>query len=567
MKLLLSQDKSSVLVTGCSDKEWIRMSKFPGTIPEGGHFFFPADVRVAYNLISRLKNKFKNVEWTEEVEKLYNADFKLLELPSDFVFFTEPKPFQRIALRFAHTVGGGGLLLEPGMGKTKIVLDFIALRKFTRSLIVCPKPLLFVWQDERAIHRPDKTIYIVETTNWDKEKEGIMSADVTVLNYSKACIFKEQLAQIRFDFIGLDEALIKDPSTNRTKDMTWLGRRIPHRMLMSGTLVNNSPLDVFAPVRFLEPSLTSWSFTKFKDEYAVQVPGKNHGKFVVGFRKVPEIKSILESVSIVMTKEEWLKLPNKTFEADYIQLSDEQRQAYNDLQSNYIATIGGDTLEIDNPLVALTKLIQISNGFVYLDNKDNIDELQAKPTKTKKRKVYYFPVQPKLEHLIRLLKGRLKTKRCMIWFNMDGEYELISKRLEKEGITYLSIRGGDKAIGDKVRLFNSSPGIQALVCQARSVNYGITVLGQDYEEAELENVPDVTPEVFTQIFYSLNFSLEVFLQQQDRIHRLGQTHECLYILIIGNSDAERRVMDAITDKQDIRGQVLQDVIKMLGLER
>jgi SNF2 family DNA or RNA helicase len=377
------------------------------------------------------------------------------------------------------------------------------------------------------------------------------------------------LAKVKFDFIGLDEALIKDPSTNRTKDLTWLGRRIPHRMLMSGTLVNNSPLDVFAPVRFLEPSLTSWSFTKFKDEYAVQIPVKQgHGKFVVGFRKVPEIKSILESVSIVMTKDEWLQLPKKYFENNYVQLSDEQRKAYNDLQSNYIVTIGDNTLEIDNPLVALTKLIQISNGFLYLDNNDNLDELDANASKkAKKRKTYFFPSQPKLEALIRILKGDLKNKRCMVWFNMEGEYELISKRFEKEGITYISIKGGEKHTGDKVRTFNSDPRVQVLLCQAKSVNYGITVLGKDYDEADLLQLPLITPEVFTQVFYSINFSLEVYLQQQDRIHRLGQEHECCYIIITANSDAERRVVDAITDKQDIRGQLLEDVISSLGLKR
>ena len=57
------------------------------------------------------------------------------------------------------------------------------------------------------------------------------------------------------------------------------------------------------------------SFSNFRNEYSVQVkPKGKEYNVIVGFRKVPEIRSILESTSIVMTKKEWLKLPPKIFE-------------------------------------------------------------------------------------------------------------------------------------------------------------------------------------------------------------------------------------------------------------
>jgi SNF2 family DNA or RNA helicase len=566
MKFQLSNRR--VLVTTQGPAEYTSLSKFPGLLKDGPYFFIPAEPRLVYNLLARIKTKWPNkeLELDEGTYRLYSAPFKLKELPASFKFYTKPKDFQEIALRYVYTVGGGGLLLEPGMGKTKVVLDFIALMGFNKVIIVCPKPLLFVWEDEQAIHRPDKSIYAIRSTDWEKEVEHVEKAEIVVINYNKAVTLKEELVKLKPQFIGVDEALIKDPMSDRTEALTWISKHVPHRMLMSGTLVNNSCLDVFAPVRFLEPSLVGWSYTNFKDEYTVQA-GKPPSRFVVGYRRVEEVKSILETTSIVMTKDEWLKLPQKKFMQHFVQPSDEQRTAYLGLQSNYIVDIQGTTIEISNPLTALTKLIQIANGFVYVSAEPNLDELDGEtPLKKAPRETLFFKEQPKLEKLIELLKTELKGKRCIVWFNMQAEYKIISERLENEQIKFLSIRGGERDVGAKVRSFNTDLGYQVLLCQAKSVNYGVTVLGRDGEDSDMEQYPSVDSKVFTQVFYSLNFSLEVFLQQQDRTHRLGQEHECEYHILLTNVEAERHVMNKIQEKQSIRGQVLEDVIKKLGFK-
>lgn len=571
MKLTLNQNQTRILVIGQDVRENNKLKVFPGLLRDGLSFFIPTDTRVAYNLVSRICSKFKNVEIDSYVHNIINTKFKLKEIPAEFIFYTEPKPFQRIALRYMYSVRRGGLLLEPGMGKTKIVLDYIALRGFKRSLIVCPKPLLFVWEDERQVHRPDKDMYIIQTTEWNREKKNAATADITVVNYNKAVTLAPELAELEYDFIGLDEALIKSHNSGRTKAMTWLAGHIPYRMLMSGTLVNNSPLDVFAPVRFLEPSLVGTSYFNFEEEYTVKAGKKDeNGKYVgptftVGYKKVPEVKSILESVSIVMTKAEWLQLPPKRFHDIYIQPSEEQRRAHIELQSNYIVDVKGRTIEVENPLTVLCKLIQISNGFIYTTKDEDLSELEANEKKSKKRETIYFDEQPKLDKLIELLQGDLKDRRVMIWYNMTAEYELIKERLEHEKITYVSIKGGERNVGDKVRGYNREASQRVLLCQAKSVNYGITVLGQDDEEVSFQSIFRVTSRVFTQIFYSRNFSLEVYLQQQDRIHRLGQEQACDYYHLICNLPSDVVIADRIAEKLSIRGQILQDVLHSLGI--
>lgn len=560
----LNEKSKRIEIVTQDSAEFKQLGKFPGLLRDGAYFFTPLKLAVAFNVVNRLKRKFSKLQVSKEVTQYISQPFKLKQIPTSFKYHTQPKDFQEIALRYAYTVEGGGLLLEPGMGKTKVVLDFIALMGFKKSLIVCPKALLFVWEDEQALHRPDKSVYCIKGTEWEKEKEEIESADIVVVNYNKAVILLENLVDQNFGFIGVDEGLIKDPSSGRTKALSWLGKTIPHRMIMSGTLINNSPLDAFAPTRFLEPTLTGNSYYNFCEEYTVQAGPKDR-RFVVGYKHVDEVREILESTSIVMTKEKWLKLPPKNFHDIWVEPSEEQREKYWELQSNYITKVGEKLLEVDSPLTALCKLIQIANGFVYTTNKAEIEELNGEEVKPVKRETYFFKEQPKIDRLIQLLSGELKGRRAMIWYNMEGEYELISKALQNSNFKWLSIRGGEKSTGDKVRTFNRDSSYDYLLCQSRAVNYGITVLGKEYEETDWEIFSGITKNVFTQVFYSLNFSLETYLQQQDRIHRLGQEHPCDYYRLFTKFLVENHVKEKIDEKMSIRGEMLQDIINKLGL--
>ena len=574
MRLSFTQDKSHIVFLHSDAREYKFLHGFPAFVRQGPYFVIPAKINLLHNIVQRLKRLRRDINLDKDVYEFLQTPFKLREIPSSFRFHTQPMDYQLLALRYLYTTGSGGLLLDPGMGKSKVVLDYIALQGFKKTLIVCPKALLFVWEDEVSVHRPElaEGLYVVQSTDWESEKEGVLGSKVVVLNYNKAVGFEKQLSAAGFDFIHVDEFLIKDPSTERTKSLTRLSKNIPYRCGGSGTLVNNTVLDVFSPVRYLEPSLVGWNFSNFKDRYTV--PNPKDARQVVAFKGLDEARSILESCSIVMTKDKWLKLPDKVFHDISVSLSPEQKDIYWSLMRNYTAEVGGHTVDIDNPLVMLSKLYQISNGFLYISKKEDeanneVGELLSEDTKKKpkvKRETYFFNNQAKIDALRRLLKDRISDRKAIIWFNMEAEYTLIKRLLDEIGGEYLTIKGGEKSTGDKVRQFNRTPSIKWLVCQAKSVNYGITVLGTSVEKLESEDVevlPGVSTEVFTQVFYSMNFSLEVYLQQQDRIHRLGQRNTCEYYRIFASTPVEQRIREALSDKMSLRKDMLVDIMEKL----
>lgn len=584
MKVSFNSAKTEIEFYPVEDKDRKALDKFPGLIKSLMHSSCPAILPVAYNLVKRMGAVTPRMEVSADVAAWLKSPFKLKEIPPDFKYITTPKDFQEIALRFAYTLGSAGILLDPGMGKSKVVLDYIVLAKFTKVVIVCPKPLLFVWEDEIKRHRPDLTYYVVKSTDWDVEKTEARKSVVTIINYDKCVRLKHELIKEGYQFIHLDEFLIKDNSTQRTQSLLQIAKHIPFRMGGSGTLINNTPLDAFAPIRFLQPSLVGWNYGVFMDRYTIQVKRKEDGrKLVVGYKNSAEIRQTLESCCIVMTKEKWLKLPPKTFTDHFAQMGPIQKEAYYQLLQNYNLTVGGKTILVDNPLVMMAKLNQISNGFIYVNSEEETAVLSdlsggvidTPKKKASKREVHFFPDCGKVDKLDQVLTQTIKGKRAIIWFNMDAEFQVISEYLTSKGFSFLFIKGGDKNIGEKIRRFNEDPSIAYIACQAKAVNYGVTIMGskrktkEETDEVEDEALPSLDPSVFTEVFWSMNFSAEVYSQQQDRVHRLGQEHPCEYHRLFSNSPVEMKIRDAVGDKIAMRKEMLIDVaeavLKQTGL--
>ena len=609
------------------------LERFPGFLRKNGIRLVVYKPNILQNVVQRMKRTLTTaiVTSNRDIAAMLKLPLDLLEIPEAFHFYTKPLNHQMIALRYLYTYGQAGLLLDPGLGKTKVVLDYVALMGFGKSIIACPKALLFVWEAEVKKHRPDKTIYIMESTSWDTQLESAKArvekykaivdsleensaewkrakanlnsatskvkmiptyeaedlakakaADIIVVNYDKAangCAYLQK--HFKFDFIALDEALIKSPDSNRTKAMLELGSKIPFRTIMSGTLVNNSPLDAYSPLRFLQPSLVGTAYGRFEFYYAAYAKTRENRKFVVGISKsnTEEIRKLLESCCIVMRKEEWLTLPEKTFHPIISESAGEQKEVFDALRSNFIADIGGKyRVEIENPLSMMIKLSQVSNGFLYIYEKPTIsrdylaelfgstDALGGSQSDSvvQPRETYYFKEQPKLDALEGLLEGALNYRKAIIWYNCTAELELLRGKLESLNCSFLVIKGGTKDTGAVVNRFNSDSSVQFLICQARAVNYGITVLGEKEMDSDDVNVlPDFDTLVYTHVFYSLNYSLEVYLQQQDRSHRIGQTKPVDYYILLTDCPADLAIYDALQLKMNIRESTLVDISKKL----
>ena len=61
------------------------------------------------------------------------------------------------------------------------------------------------------------------------------------------------------------------------------------------------------------------------------------------------------------------------------------------------------------------------------------------------------------------------------------------------------------------------------------------------------------------IFYSNSYDLELRIQAEDRIHRIGQNHSCTYIDLVSKGTVDEKILDSLLKKVDISNQILGEV--------
>lgn len=644
MLIALNPSRTDLTLTPDTAEELRFLSEFVG----GKHVaakqvtFLSPEPRVARTVLARLKEEVDDafpLKITPDIQKIMAWKPALRELPSWFSYHTDPLEHQRIALRYLWTFGRQGLGLDPGLGKTKVVLDWIWLLQQERALagepplkflVVCPRPLLFVWKGQNKMHRPELKTHVLDSVTYSQrirerklkledlspdspgyrqkaaqlrreiaaidlerrlEIDGIRKADVVVTNYAKVVQNTEFFLSQNWLGLAVDEALVKNPDSEQTEALTKICSGVSYFTLMSGTLVNNHAGDVFSPVRMMHKDLLGTSFYRFKKRYAIETDMKvsREGeedrtiKRIVGYRREHLIKAALDAVFLFMRKEEWLKdLPKKIFKEVHVRMSDAQKAAYKELKANYSLALGnGAMVEVDNALSLTAKLTQISSGFLYYGQSDSdlLDlglstlgsVLKKKGKEKKKRKpsgpreTWLFPEQPKVDAVRGLLQGPLAREKVVLWYNYGAEGDLLAEMMRGIGVTFRVINGNTRNPGGDIDAFNTSGEVQVLLCQAKAVNYGVTLLGRDLEDCEYE--PDLNPEVCNHIFYSLNYSLEVFLQQQDRSHRIGMKVSPTYYILMADSPMEHAIARKLILKQEVREAFLEDTLRPKRLSK
>ncbi len=172
----------------------------------------------------------------------------------------ELRPYQEVGVRwlsFAAGLGLGTCLADDmGLGKTLQVLAFLLARKKAGqapgpSLLVAPASLLGNWSAEIARFAPTLRIRVEHPSAHEEQAED---ADLIITTYGML-LRKPALASADWDVAVLDEAqAIKNPGARQTRAVKELKARV--RIALTGTPVENRPLDLWSIFDFLNPGFS-----------------------------------------------------------------------------------------------------------------------------------------------------------------------------------------------------------------------------------------------------------------------------------------------------------------------
>ncbi len=444
--------------------------------------------------------------------------------------------------------------MDMGTGKTLVTL-MTACHRHVHNLPTAVNGLLVIapngvhqnWvSEELPKHWPDSVhwsgaSYFSTKSGTQKQKaaveELIKAEGLAVLCMSYDALLTdagrkvaEKFLKARRCMMVLDESTrIKTPKAKRSMAAVALGRLAAIRRILTGTPVANSPFDVYAQIRFLDPDF--WKkhglhpFSVFKRAFGVIVPTKIGNRTfdqVVGYKDLDRLHAILSTISTRVTKEECLDLPPKLYSKVYFDLHSEQRKLYNQLRDEFMVELGGGA-EITAPLaiVRLTRLQQLTSGYVTVDGED-----APRDVGDNRRLALLKEVCEDLESAI-------------IWAKYQRDIDLISHAFEGECVV-IDGRVPDAARGQLIRDFQSGK-VRFFVGNPAAISEGVT----------LHRTSNV-------IYYSNSFRLDQRMQSEDRAHRIGQKNNVTIIDLVAKGTVDERIVAALRSKRNIAGEVTGD---------
>jgi SNF2 family DNA or RNA helicase len=205
-----------------------------------------------------------------------------------------------------------------------------------------------------------------------------------------------------------------------------------------------------------------------------------------------------------------------TYQTREIPLTPQVAKYYKALKTQLLIEAAGEQVSAVNAATAMSKLLQISGGAVYTDNKDIVE----------------FDISPRLNALQEVLDETLH--KVIVFVPFLHTIEVVTKYLDKEGVTNEVISGSVSAKNraETISRFQSSENPRVLVIQPQSASHGVTLTAAD-----------------TIVFWSPVLSVETYMQCIGRIDRVGQQNKMTVVHLQG-SDAERKVYQMLQGKID-----------------
>jgi SNF2 family DNA or RNA helicase len=413
---------------------------------------------------------------------------------------------------------------DPGTGKTLSALwaaDYLMKRgEVRRVLILCPLSIMHsAWMGDinsSVIHR---SAIVAHHTQAARRIEMIQQDyELVITNYDGLnLIASEIIRDGRFDLVIVDEAnAYKNPSTNRWKALNSILTPETYLWMMTGTPASQSPVDAYGLAKLVNPTGVPKFFTAWRDKVMNKI---TMFKWAAKPDATTTVFAALQP-AIRFSKSQCLDLPPVITVTREVPMTPQQNKYYKLLKEQLLVSAAGETITAVNAGVAVNKLLQISCGAAYTDDKEVVE----------------FDAGPRLAVLEEILE---ETSRKVIIFAMfRSSIDTIVNYLTKKGYGVDQIHGDVSASkrGRIINDFQTTDTIDVLVMQPAATAHGITLTAAD-----------------TVVFFGPLMSVEQYIQCIARADRKGQDSDKVTVHHIESSPIEKKLFKAMSTKVNDNG--------------
>lgn len=414
----------------------------------------------------------------------------------------------------------GILADDMGLGKTLQAISAITQHKHefpeSISLVVCPTSLVHNWKEEFSKFNPTLRVLPVDGTPIQRKRlqENIRDYDVVITSYSLLQKDIEFYKTIDFCYAVLDEAQhIKNRGTRNARSAKMVRAR--HRLILTGTPIENSLEELWSLFDFLLPGLLS-SYDRFVEKY---IRNGNSGDSLNNLRR-----KVSPFILRRMKKDILEELPPVSEIVYHCHLSDAQRQLYRSYAdsareelSRLVDKDGFDKVQI-HVLATLTRLKQICcHPAIFAKDRAELGD------------------SAKYDMLIELLQTLIEGKHKVVIFSQYTRMlKIIRDDLEQLGINFSYLDGSTKNRMSIVNEFNENENIPVFLVSLKAGGVGLNLTGAD-----------------TVIHYDMWWNPAVENQATDRVHRIGQANSVSAYKLVTLNTIEEKILELQNRKKGL----------------
>lgn len=440
-----------------------------------------------------------------------------------------PHNYQRYCINRVLTTAALGLFLDMGLGKTVITLTAVNDLKYNRFavnkvLVVAPKKVAeSTWarEAEKWDHLQLLRISTVLGSQTKRVRALNTPADIYVINRENIPWLVDYYRNVwPFDMVVIDEfTSFKNHQAKRFKALKNVRPHIKRIVGLTGTPAPNGLLDLWAQVFLLDGGARlGKTIGGFRERYFE--PDQRNRERV--FSYAPKdgadnaIQRLIGDICVSMKAEDYLELPDITYNTIPVVLDSKAQTAYKKLETEMLLQVDESTIDAGSAAVLSNKLLQLCNGAVYDENRNIVNIHECK-----------------IEAFKELLEG-LNGKPALVFYNFQHDKDRIIKALVKTGLRVRELKT------DQDQQDWNNRQIDILLAHPASAAYGLN-LQQGGNHV---------------VWFGLNWSLELYQQANKRLHRQGQTEKVIihHLAVAGGVDED--VAAALENKTSTQDQLM-----------
>lgn len=427
-----------------------------------------------------------------------------------------PSPYQEVMEDWSLTRPAFSYCVGCGMGKTSVtlrVLDRLFCDGESRgALISAPIRVgLITWPTQKDHWQHSSWMRI----NHLRSKDGLArwhagDADIHIINPEMMPklipLMMKGKKELPVDTIVVDEvSQAKNPSSKRFNALRPYLKQFSQRITLTGTPIPNNYLDLYAQIRLLDDGARlGQSFHQYRQRYFE--PDYMGFKWTLRPGAKETIDALISDICLVMLSEDYLDLPTCSTDDIDITLPPEAKAAYKELEKELLLELEKSDVVALNMATLSNKLLQLTGGSIYGEDK-----------------IVNHVHTAKVDALKKLRKKHGK------------EPMLVLTAFKHESARLLEAVPGSVMFHEDLIPAWQRGEIHTMIADPRSMSHGIDGLQVGGRIA---------------VWFTLTWSHETYIQTNARLVRRGQSHETIIYRLLVSGSIDDAVAMAIRDKGD-----------------